>query len=165
MHKYNKVCDQFARCDLCYKTCKRKDIRPENHNCLRRKCKNCRLYVSSVQPHTCYIQKPQNNLEEPSYQRYIFFDFETYPDPFLQEHIPNFVAIFLTCAQCIGQRDKLKIPTACCGDRRISFFGKDVLKKTVDFIFFDEEKKGSILLCHYGSKIIFNKLKLYYLYF
>jgi hypothetical protein len=128
-------------------------LSPEDHHCLRKKCKNCKQYVSVDYIHNCFLQKPRQDLKEPQYQQYIFFDFETYLDPFLQEHIPNFVAIFSTCTECISQRENLTIPTACCGDRRKYFFGDDVLKKTVDYIFFDPEKRGSILLCHYGSKL------------
>jgi hypothetical protein len=89
-------------------------------------------------------------LEEPEKQKYFALDFETTVDLY-GIHTPNFVTIFQMCSECIMNFDA-ETPVECCGRRKTEMFALNVVQRTVDFLFFDPEKKGAIVLAHYSSK-------------
>jgi hypothetical protein len=151
MHRTNEVCERFARCHICLKVVRRENLDdPEDHQCSQKKCKHCNVFYSVFEEHHCFISPPKTNLEEPENQKYFALDFETTVDSF-GIHTPNFVTIFQMCSRCIMNFDS-ETPVNCCGQRKTEMFAVNVVQRTVDFLFFDSEKRGAIVLAHYSSK-------------
>ena len=151
MHRKNDICNIYARCHTCLRVVKRERLEdPEDHDCGWKKCRQCNEWYSIFAQHHCFISTPKTELVEPETQKYFALDFETTVDMY-GIHTPNFVTIFQMCSECIMNFDA-ETPVGCCGKRKTEYFAMDCVRRTVNFLFFDPEKQGAIVLAHYSSK-------------
>ena len=87
-HIKNNRCTEYSyRCNICRKVMLSKDRPMMEHFCGEIHCKNCKNFVTN--PHECFIQRKKLN---PTSEKYMFYDFETYLDEH-KKHIVNYAVL------------------------------------------------------------------------
>ena len=138
-HFITGACAKRKKCRLCLR---RYDPK-KPHKCEEYYCTTC-YQDYSVQPHRCYLTKPNEDVqqaEDNRHRTFTFFDIESRQEQFVNGkyfHEPNLLVSSTTCAKCYDAEHLTAIenPECDCAGKQV-FAGDDCVKDFVNHLIDD----------------------------
>jgi hypothetical protein len=126
-------------------------IVPSEHHCGGQFCGFCKKWLDKeeLKNHTCWIRKPRTEVLDYT-RKMLFFDIETEQNEESGTLSPLLICCFVVCMKCINNFTT-DHPVKCCGERFRQFWGKNSIADFVDYLFFGQLGKVTVL-SHCGGK-------------